>query len=108
MPLAEAAPPVAPAGAPPIDPDRARSIILLLMASVAILMTGYGVVVPVLARRLSELGGGVEALGLMTLAFAAGQFVTAPVLGSLGDRIGRRPIILFSLGGFVALNLPAA
>ncbi|RME57026.1 MAG: MFS transporter, partial [Caldilineae bacterium] len=76
---------------------RVREIILLLSGSVALMMTGYGLVMPVLARRLSELGAGVEALGMITMSFALAQMVGAPLMGSLADRRGRRPIILLSL-----------
>jgi len=34
------------------------------------MMTGSGIITPVFARRLGELGSGVEALGLMTMSFA--------------------------------------
>lgn len=40
-----------------------NTIILLLAASVAVMMTGYGLVMPVFAKRLGEIGGGVGALG---------------------------------------------
>ena len=52
------------------DPRRMRTIILLLAGSVALMMTGFGIIMPVFARRLAELGSGVEALGIMTTAFA--------------------------------------
>ena len=77
-----------------LDPRRARNIILLLAACVALMMTGFGIIMPVFARRLGELGSGVEGLGLMTMSFALAQFLAAPVMGSLADRYGRRPFIL--------------
>lgn len=61
------------------------------------MMTGYGLVMPVFARRLSEFGDGVEELGLMTMSFALAQMIGAPLMGSLADKKGRRPIILLSL-----------
>lgn len=87
------------------DPRRARNIIILLAASVAVMMTGYGIIVPVMAKRLAELGAGVETLGFMTMAFAVGQLLLAPFMGSLADRFGRRPLILIGLAGEIVANL---
>jgi len=73
---------------------RARNTVLLLAASVAIVATGFGIVMPVFARRVGEFGSGVETLGLMTMSFALAAFLAAPLMGFLADRIGRRPLIL--------------
>ncbi len=90
---------------PETTPRHTTRIVLLLAASVALMMTGFGIIMPVFARRLGELGAGVEALGLMTVAFALAQFVAAPFLGSLADRFGRRPLVLFSLASFSLVNI---
>jgi DHA1 family tetracycline resistance protein-like MFS transporter len=87
------------------SPRRARNVILLLAASVGLMMTGYGIVMPIFARRLGEFGSGVEALGLMTMSFALAQLVAAPFMGSLADRFGRRPLVLVSLAAFAAANI---
>lgn len=84
--------------------QRPPLIIGLLAASLALMMTGYGIILPVFARRLEELGAGVTALGFMTMGFAAAQFLLAPFMGSLADRWGRRPLILLSLAGFAVAN----
>jgi len=84
---------------------RARNTVLLLAASVAIVATGFGIVMPVFARRVGEVGSGVETLGLMTMSFALAAFLAAPLLGFLADRIGRRPLILGGLGAYVVVNL---
>lgn len=86
-------------------PRRVRSIILLLAGSVALMMTGVGIIIPIFARRFEELGGGVQVLGLATMAFALAQFLAAPLLGSLADRFGRRPFVLLSLAAFAAANV---
>ncbi|MEI9849968.1 MAG: MFS transporter [Sphingomonas sp.] len=38
--------------------------------------------------------------GLMLVAYSVAQFFAGPVLGSLGDSIGRRPVLLFSMLAF--------
>jgi multidrug resistance protein len=84
---------------------KARHIIILLSVSVALIMTGFGIVMPVFARRLEDFGSGVVELSFITMGFALAQFVLSPILGYLGDRIGRRPIILLALGGYAAVNI---
>jgi multidrug resistance protein len=88
-----------------LDARRTRTIVLLLAASVGLMMTGFGIIMPVFARRLGELGGGVQALGLMTMSFALAQFITAPILGAAADRYGRRPVILLGLAAFAVMNV---
>jgi DHA1 family multidrug resistance protein-like MFS transporter len=85
--------------------SKARHIIILLAVSVGLIMTGFGIIMPVFAHRLENFGSGVVELGYMTMGFALAQFVLSPILGSLGDRIGRRPIILLALGGYAAVNI---
>lgn len=85
--------------------SRTRSIMLLLAGSIALMMTGFGIILPVFARRLGEFGSGVEMLGLMTMAFALSQFLMAPFMGSLADRFGRKPGILLALFSFAVINL---
>ncbi len=89
----------------PMRATYSRSVILLLAGSIALMMTGFGIVMPVFARRVGELGGGVAALGWMTMAFGVAQFVAAPFMGTLADRIGRRPPILLALAAYTAANL---
>ena len=90
----------------PAAPRRGHGrVVLLLAATVALVMTGYGIVYPMLPRRLAELGASVDALGLMIMAFAGAQFLLAPFMGSLADRLGRRPLIMVALVGFGAANL---
>ncbi len=82
-----------------------KRIVWLLTGSLALLMTGYGMVFPVFARRLAELGSGVDALGYMAVAFALGQLIAGPPMGALADRIGRRPLILLALASVAIGNI---
>ena len=66
---------------------------------------GFGIVLPVLPSLIVHLGqvGLPEATriaGYMLVAYAAAQFFAGPILGNLGDRFGRRPILLFSAIAF--------
>ena len=84
---------------------QTRRILFLLAACIALMMTGYGIVLPVFAKRIGELGSGVQALGFMTMGFAFAQFILSPFMGSFADRYGRRPLILIALAGEVLANI---
>ncbi len=84
--------------------SQTKRILYLLAACIALTMTGYGIVMPVFAKRIGELGSGVQALGLMTMSFAFAQFLLSPFMGSFADRFGRRPLILVALAGEVIAN----
>lgn len=65
---------------------------------------GVGLVIPILPKLIEELSGGnvsaaSHAFGWLAALYSMMQFICAPVLGSLSDRFGRRPVILGSLLG---------
>lgn len=78
-----------------------RRLMFLLSACMALQMTGYVMILPLFARRFSDFGAGVEALGASSLAYALASTLTAPFMGALADRLGRRPIVLGSLGAYL-------
>ncbi|MGN7614318.1 MFS transporter [Magnetococcales bacterium HHB-1] len=80
-------------------------ILWLLALSVALMMTGFGIALPIFARRLQEMGSHSDMLALLKSAFAIGQFIAAPLFGALSDRLGRRPIILLALLSFALSNI---
>ena len=66
---------------------------------------GIGIIVPVLPHLVTEMLGGDTSLaasyyGLLAGSYALMQFLFAPLLGALSDRVGRRPVLLVSLFGF--------
>jgi DHA1 family tetracycline resistance protein-like MFS transporter len=66
---------------------------------------GWGIIIPVIPGLIEELIQGdiseaAKVGGWITFAYAITQFVFAPLIGSLSDQYGRRPIILISLLGF--------
>lgn len=75
--------------------------LLALAACMALQMTGFVMILPLLPRRFDSLGAGVEAFGISAMAYALAGIVAAPVMGNVADRFGRRPIVLFSLAAYV-------
>lgn len=53
-------------------------------------------VAPYLVQRYSKQALMVT---MITVVYAGGQFIAAPLMGKIGDRIGRRPVLLVSLVG---------
>lgn len=62
-------------------------------------MLGFGIILPLLPFHAERLGGSGLWVGGVLTAYAAAQFVAAPVLGALSDRFGRRPVLLAALAG---------
>lgn len=65
---------------------------------------GVGLVIPILPKLVESLQGGNVAaashtVGALAALYGLMQFVFAPILGSLSDQFGRRPVILSSLFG---------
>src|SRR6266704_7098111 len=65
---------------------------------------GIGLIIPILPKLIEQLSGGnvsaaSHTYGWLAALYSLMQFVCAPVLGSLSDRFGRRPVILGSLFG---------
>jgi len=58
---------------------------------------GFGIVLPLLPFWAERLGAGPVGVGLVLTIYALAQFIFTPVLGTLSDRYGRRPVILASL-----------
>ncbi|MBM4061402.1 MAG: TCR/Tet family MFS transporter [Planctomycetes bacterium] len=75
---------------------------------------GFGIIIPVGPHLVQHLQGGAEVeaapvVGFLAAAYAAMQFLFAPLLGALSDRFGRRPVLLVSMFGsgldYVAMAL---
>ena len=67
---------------------------------------GIGLIIPVLPRLIGTLTGtaGEQTwwYGAIMLSYGLMQFASAPILGALSDRIGRRPVLL---GGILGLGI---
>lgn len=75
-----------------------------VLATIFIDSIGFGLIMPVLPRLLMKVGrlDLAHAIGIgawMGLAIALAAFLSAPVLGNLSDRFGRRPVLLVALFG---------
>ncbi|HEY4302884.1 MAG TPA: MFS transporter [Gemmatimonadaceae bacterium] len=79
-----------------------RGPIGFIAISAFLTVMGFTIVIPVLPFIVSEyvpadrLGLWV---GILVAVYALCQFIAAPVLGAISDRVGRKPVLLFCLAG---------
>lgn len=66
-------------------------------------MLGFGLIVPVMPLLVGQFvpGRDDQALwfGVLAATFGVLQFLFMPALGALSDRVGRRPVLLYSMAG---------
>ena len=87
--------------------------LFVLLACLFVVMIGLGITMPVLpfyVERLALAEGATRQtvvihVGLLTGVYALGQLIFAPVWGRWSDRIGRRPLILIGIAGYVVAQV---
>jgi MFS family permease len=81
---------------------KARKTLWVLVFISVINSMGFGIIVPLLYSYGKKFGVTEQTIGLLTAAFSIAQFFATPVLGSLSDRFGRKPLLAISLVGTCA------
>jgi multidrug resistance protein len=71
----------------------------IILLTVFIDLIGFGIVIPILPLYAKHFGATEWTNGLLVGSFSCMQFIFAPLLGRLSDRVGRRPVLLVSLLG---------
>jgi multidrug resistance protein len=78
--------------------DKRR--VILLFSIMLIVVSGYGMILPVLPYYAQGLGATPTHLGFLIASYPLMQFIFSPVWGVVSDQVGRRPVILSGLLGF--------
>ncbi len=84
--------------------NKSNGSLIFVFITVFVDALGIGIILPVMPKLIEKLTGGglADAAfygGLLMTAYAAMQFIFAPVLGELSDKFGRRPVLLIALLG---------
>lgn len=61
-------------------------------------LMGYGLIIPLLPDYSRSLGATATLIGIITASYSLAQFIAAPILGSLSDKYGRKPLLLITIG----------
>ncbi len=82
--------------------------LIFILVTITLDAIGIGLIFPVMPGLLEQVTGGSLAQaavwgGALSASFAIMQFLFGPIMGSLSDRYGRRPVLLISVG-FMALG----
>jgi DHA1 family tetracycline resistance protein-like MFS transporter len=80
--------------------------LLPIIAVVLVDMLGMTIIIPLLPLYATAFGADPFTVGMLGASYPALQFVGAPILGRLSDRIGRRPVLIASqIGTFLGFLL---
>lgn len=80
--------------------DFARIAPILLIVLIDLL--GLTIIIPLLPLYAASFGANALEIGLITTIYPTMQFLAAPLLGSLSDRYGRKPVLVISqIGTFI-------
>lgn len=80
-----------------------RAAIAFIFVTAVLDIMAMGIIIPVLPPLIEQFSGSTARAGIINGLFVAlwalMQFVCSPIIGSLSDRYGRRPVILLSTVG---------
>ena len=74
---------------------------LIVFLVIVLDLIGFGIMVPIMAYYVVQLGGGPELATFCMALYAIGMFIATPILGRLSDFYGRRPILMLSMVGAI-------
>ncbi|MBI1296512.1 MFS transporter [bacterium] len=73
----------------------------IIFSIIFVNLLGFGIIIPLLPLYASDFNASGLQIGFLFATYSICQIFAAPLLGSLSDRFGRRPILLISLLGTV-------
>lgn len=85
-----------------LDFKRILPIIVIVLVD----LLGLTIIIPLLPLYATAFGANAVVIGMLSAAYPLMQLIGAPILGSLSDRFGRKPVLLASqVGTFIGFIL---
>lgn len=75
---------------------------IIIVLTVFIDVLGLGIIIPILPFYVESFGVSAFAVTALFSVFSLFSFVSAPMLGALSDKIGRRPVLILSIASTAA------
>lgn len=79
-----------------VSENRNLAIIAMIAAVNAL---GYGIIIPIIYAYSQKYGLTIFQNGLLFAVFSLCSFLSAPIIGRLSDKYGRRPLLIMSITG---------
>lgn len=79
-----------------------RKALVPIFVTVLLDLIGFGMILPLQTFYAQEFHATPAQIGLLFASYSLTQFLFAPLLGRLSDRVGRRPVLLASIVGGIA------
>jgi DHA1 family multidrug resistance protein-like MFS transporter len=78
-----------------------RRNLYILTFVLFVVMLGYGIIIPIFPFYIESMGAGGMELGLLVASYAVMRLIFGPIWGGLSDRVGRKPVLLIGIMGYV-------
>ncbi len=82
-----------------------RSPLRVILFIAFVDLVGFGLIIPLQANYADRMGADGLTFGLLVGVYAAMQLIFNPLLGRWSDRVGRRRVLLLSVGGSVVSHM---
>ncbi len=84
--------------AAPLPESQRRRAMGTVMLTAVLDLVGFGIFIPLMTFYAESFSATPEQVTMLMAIFSLAQFVFAPLWGQLSDRIGRRPVLVISIG----------